>query len=167
MISQTSEYALRAVVFLASRRDRSFTAREIAEGTKVPAGYLAKILQSLAKAGLVQSQRGLGGGFVLARAPADISVLGVLRATDSALQRITACPLGLRTHTKLCALHQKLDAAAALLEEYFSGTTIEDLVSEPRKIRPLCEVSEAVSLSVSATGGAGVGGKPRGGGAAA
>ncbi len=149
MISQTSEYALRAVVYLATRPERSFTAREIAEGTRVPAGYLAKILQSLARAGVVQSQRGLGGGFVLSQAAEEVTVLAVLRATDTALARIEKCPLGLTTHTKLCALHRRLDAAAALLEEFFGGTTIYDLVSEPRKIRPLCEVVEGTGLTVN------------------
>ena len=64
MISQTAEYALRAMVFLAMRESAA-TNEQIAQVTKVPPGYLSKILQQLGKAKLVSSQRGLGGGFVL------------------------------------------------------------------------------------------------------
>ena len=69
MISQTTEYALRAIVFLADSPTEAHTAEAIAEGTKVPVGYLSKIMQGLAKAGLVSSQRGLYGGFTLIKSP--------------------------------------------------------------------------------------------------
>ena len=62
MLSQTAEYALRVVVFLASREDNPATIAQIAAATQVPQGYLAKVLQSLARAGLTKSQRGLHGG---------------------------------------------------------------------------------------------------------
>ena len=64
MISQTAEYALRAVVFLSMNVDAAFTTQQIAVATKVPAAYLSKVMQSLVRAGLVRSQRGLGGGFI-------------------------------------------------------------------------------------------------------
>ncbi len=63
MISQTSEYALRATIYLARHPSVSFTTRQIAEATGMPAGYLSKVLQTLARVGIVQSQRGLHGGF--------------------------------------------------------------------------------------------------------
>ncbi len=79
MISQTSEYALRAMVFLAMQNSAA-TGQGIAEVTKVPPGYLSKIMQQLVKSKLVNSQRGIGGGFVLARTPAEISILDVVNA---------------------------------------------------------------------------------------
>jgi Rrf2 family protein len=60
----------------------------------VPAGYLSKVLQSLGRAQLVNSQRGLHGGFTLARAPSELTVWEVIQAVDP-LQRIRSCPLGL------------------------------------------------------------------------
>ena len=69
MISQTAEYALRAIVYLADQGGVARTTSEIAETTQVPAGYLAKVMQSLCRAGLVKSQRGLNGGFKLAHDP--------------------------------------------------------------------------------------------------
>ena len=87
MISQTTEYALRAVVFLASRPDRTaISAQDISEATKVPVGYLQKILRSLAKEKILTAQRGSGGGFALAKVATSIRVLDVLH-----LSKLLAC----------------------------------------------------------------------------
>ncbi|MDL1903760.1 Rrf2 family transcriptional regulator [Synechococcales cyanobacterium CNB] len=96
MISQTAEYALRAAVFLASRAtDSPASAQEIAEATRVPVGYLQKILRTLAKHDLLTAHRGTNGGFALAKVPSAISVLDILRASDTPIQRIERCPLGI------------------------------------------------------------------------
>src|SRR5688572_19877331 len=102
MVSQTAEYALRAVVCLGSQADTPMTTQQIADATRVPAGYLSKVLQALGRAGLVHSQRGLHGGFTLGRPMDQLSVLDVINAVDP-LKRIERCPLGLATHgTNLC-----------------------------------------------------------------
>ena len=106
MISQTAEYALRAIVFLADNPSEAQTAEAIAKGTKVPVGYLAKIMQGLARSGLVTSQRGLYGGFTLVLTPKELSVYDVIQAVDP-IVRIAHCPLGLEGHgTNLCPLHR-------------------------------------------------------------
>ena len=94
MFSQTTEYALRTVAWLAMHRGKAHTTGEIAAGTQVGASYLSKVLQTLAKAGLVRSQRGLGGGISLAVSPAELTLLDVINAVDS-IQRIESCPLNL------------------------------------------------------------------------
>ncbi|MFA7330322.1 MAG: Rrf2 family transcriptional regulator [Candidatus Delongbacteria bacterium] len=129
MISQTAEYALRAMVFLAENPDAAHPVPRIAEHTQVPAGYLSKVLQALARAGLVSSQRGLGGGFRLSRTVAEISLLDVVNSV-SPIQRITCCPLGLAHHTeRLCALHHRLDEAIGLFETSFRDTRLSDLLA--------------------------------------
>lgn len=139
MFSQTAEYALRAVVVLATGGDKPGTAQDIAAQSQVPQDYLIKVLQSLAKAGLVSAQRGRGGGFLLTRLPEEITVLDVITAVDP-LRRIKHCPLGLNAHsTHLCPLHRKLDDAIRSVEEAFASTTIEQLLSDPSPIRPLRE----------------------------
>ncbi len=141
MISQTSEYALRAVVFLADQEGNSLTTPEIAEATRVPVGYLAKVLGQLAKAGLVRSQRGLHGGFSTAHTADQITVLDVINAVDP-IQRITTCPLGLKAHGKrLCPLHKKLDTAMASIETAFANSTIADLLADPSPSKPLCDIA--------------------------
>lgn len=141
MISRTAEYALRAVVWLASRPDRPQTNRQVAAGTQVPANYLSKVLQMLAEAGVVRSQRGLGGGFALTRPAGRITILEVVNAVDP-LERIRVCPLGLDEHAaRLCALHRKLDDALGLIEAAFSSCTLEDLLpKDGRESAPLCAV---------------------------
>lgn len=137
MISQTTEYALRAVVWLASHPDRPLTAQQIAESTRVPAGYLAKVLQGLSRAGLLRSQRGLGGGFTLARPPSQLSIWEVVQAVDP-IRRIVDCPLELEGHTKLCALHKELDDAIAKVEKQFSKCMVSTLITDTADTAPLC-----------------------------
>ena len=145
MFSQTAEYALRAVVFLASRAGSAQTTQQVAEATRVPAGYLSKVLQGLARAGLVHAQRGLHGGFTLAVPAGDLTVFDVLQAVDP-IRRIRSCPLGLKGHVNLCPLHRRLDHALAMVEDALRASTIAELLAEPDRRRgipvPLC--SDAV-----------------------
>ena len=102
MISQTVEYALRAVVFLAKEAPLACTTDQIAKATLVPKAYLSKVMQSLVRSGLVRSQRGLGGGMTLTKPTESVSLLEVVNAVDP-LQRIHSCPLGIASHgSKLC-----------------------------------------------------------------
>lgn len=139
MISQTAEYALRAMVYLAQEPDRSHTNQQIARITRVPIGYLAKVLQNLSKAGLITSRRGLGGGFTLARPAEEITIYEVVQAVDP-IPRITSCPLKLKAHRdKLCPLHQRLDNAWELVEQSFRSTTLADIIGEAGEVGVLCE----------------------------
>jgi Rrf2 family protein len=138
MISQTAEYALRAVVYLADQDGEPRTNVQIAEATQVPAGYLAKVMQGLSRARVVNSQRGLNGGFTLKESPNELTVLAVINAIDP-IRRIHECPLGLPSHgTTLCPLHQRIDNAAALVEEAFGDTTVSELLDVPKSRKPLC-----------------------------
>lgn len=137
MISQTAEYALRAIVFLAKSPGDPHITREIAEATKVPSGYLAKVMQTLVKKGLVVSRRGLGGGFTLGRPHDTISILDVVNAVDP-LQRILSCPLGLAEHREhLCPLHRRLDHTMADIEKALGAATVADIMIGPEGGVPL------------------------------
>jgi Rrf2 family nitric oxide-sensitive transcriptional repressor len=143
MFSQTTEYALRAIVWLAAHGSEPQTTHQIAAATHVPSGYLSKVLQSLGRAGLVHSQRGLYGGFALVRDAATIRVIDVVTAVDP-IRRIHSCPLELKTHgTELSAMHRRLDDAMAHIEHAFSESTVADLLAEPAGSRPLCDGTEA------------------------
>lgn len=139
MFSQTVEYALRAAVYLAQDVTQPRTTQEIASKTRVPPAYLAKVMKSLAKANIVHSQRGLGGGMTLAKDPADLTILEVVNAVDP-IKRITRCPLELASHgINLCPLHRRLDNALAMVETAFAETTLAELLAEPTTSVPLCE----------------------------
>jgi Rrf2 family protein len=113
------------------------TTPQIADGTYVPASYLSKVLQALGRSGIVRSQRGLHGGFTLARSPDRLNVLEVINAVDP-FKRIRECPLGLEAHgTRLCPLHRRLDEAMSLVEATFRAHTIQDLLTEPAVSTPL------------------------------
>ena len=137
LISRTSEYALRAVIWLVQEPARSQTTRQIATGTRTPPDYVSKVLQLLAKAGLVRSQRGLGGGFRLASDPTQITVLDVINAVDP-LERILTCPLGLKAHgTNLCPLHCGLNDVMLQMEATFAKTKLADLLNSDTPSIPL------------------------------
>jgi Rrf2 family protein len=137
IFSQTVEYALRAAVWLADHPEGQ-TTHEIAEATKVPPSYLSKVLQNLRRAGLVHGQRGVGGGFTLARLAGEISVLDVVQAVDP-IERIATCPLGIPEHgANLCPLHRKLDDAIGHVAGAFGGTTLAELVAPRNPLKPLC-----------------------------
>lgn len=140
MFNQTTEYALRIIAHLAAHYgEAGVTTRDIAAVTKVPESYLSKVLQELARAGLIKSQRGPNGGSVLARDPADVNLYDVVQAV-SPIRRITTCPLGLKSHgVNLCPLHKRLDNALALVEDAFRSSTLADLLAEPTTSTPLCE----------------------------
>src|SRR5262245_24258528 len=139
MFTQKVEYALRAVVHLASGAPAARTVEQIARATKVPPAYLAKVIQGLAHAGVVRSQRGIGGGISLVKAPADLTILEVVQAVDP-LKRIRSCPLGLAAHgVRLCPLHKRLDDALASVEEAFARTTLAEVLAEPSESVPLCD----------------------------
>jgi len=137
-ISLTAEYALRAIVWLARDPDAPLGTPQIARATHVPAGYLSRVLQALARAGLVESNPGRSGGFRLMRSPRDVSVLDVVNAVHP-VQRITRCPLGLKSHRgQLCPLHRRLDEAAAMVQRAFAETTIAEILAEASPVAALC-----------------------------
>ncbi len=139
MFSQTVEYALRAVVHLASNAPRAQTTEEIARSTKVPQAYLSKVLQGLVAAGVVKSQRGIGGGMSLVKKPSELTILEVVNAVDP-IKRINTCPLELASHgVNLCPLHKRVDAALAMVEDAFRSTTLQEVIDEPTESTPLCD----------------------------
>ena len=143
MFSQTAEYALRVVAYLASLEGNAATTKQLAASTRVPEGYLAKVIRSLNVAGVVRSQRGLHGGSLLARPPEEVTVYDVVNAITP-IQRIRTCPLMIRAHgTALCPVHRHLDDAIAMVEKALRGSTIADLLSKPSRNKPLCDPDES------------------------
>ena len=147
MFSQKVEYALRAVVHLAHQVPAARTTEQIAAATRVPQAYLAKILQGLTHAGVVRSQRGIGGGVSLVKEPSRLTLLEVVDAVDP-IQRIKECPLGLASHgVRLCPLHKRLDQAMASVEDAFRRTTLAEVLAEPTESIPLCDFPAAGARS--------------------
>jgi Rrf2 family protein len=90
-LSKKADYALLAMRHLAAHGDRaSISARELAEAYDIPAELLAKVLQKLVRARLLESHQGIRGGYGLLRPAADVSVADVIQAVDGPLT-VTAC----------------------------------------------------------------------------
>lgn len=138
MLSQTTEYAMRAVVFLADMAPAPKTSEQISAVTKVPNHYLSKVLQHLSRAQLLRSQRGLGGGFTLAKDPEELTLLDVVNAVEP-IPRILSCPLEITSHgVNLCPLHRHLDDAMAAVESALSDSTIAQILENRAGSVPLC-----------------------------
>ncbi|RIK78321.1 MAG: transcriptional regulator [Planctomycetota bacterium] len=126
MFSQTVEYALRAMVQLASDAPEASTTRQIAKKTKVPSAYLAKVLQSMRRAGLINSRRGVGGGVTLAQEPDEISLLDVIDAVEP-LKRS-----GRRRGKTVTPLQRTLDNALVQVRKTFEAVSLSDMLSARR-----------------------------------
>jgi Rrf2 family nitric oxide-sensitive transcriptional repressor len=130
MLSRTTEYALRAVIYLAKTEGDNTTSQIIATATVVPDGYMSKVLNTLARGGIVTSQRGPTGGFSLAVPPKDLTMLRVVETVEP-LPRIKTCPLELAEHAEgLCPLHAVLAKLVDGVELTLMSTTIADLLQD-------------------------------------
>ena len=133
MISQTAEYALRAISLLAEHHPAPLKTSKIAQSARVPKPYLVKVLQSLAREGIVETRRGIGGGVSLARELDELTMLDVVNAVDP-IQRITRCPIGLAAHgVELCPMHSRLDAALEKIETIFRETTLAEVLADQKE----------------------------------
>jgi len=124
MISNTGEYVLKATLCMASRHPTSSSVALLAAQTSVPSDYLSKILQSLGRDGLVTSRRGRGGGFILARDPADISILDVLKGAGVSLRRTNHRHPGLADYVVLCSIHELVDEQMKIVEDRLRSVTL-------------------------------------------
>ena len=146
MVSQTVEYALRAIVTIAQHDGAACTAQKISEITQVPAPYLSKMMQGLVRASIVTSKRGLHGGFVLTKEPSELTIWEVVDAVEP-FKRIRECPLGIGSHEgTLCPLHRRLDNAMEMVEESFRDTTVAEVLAQPGSVTPLCEKKKVLTI---------------------
>jgi Rrf2 family transcriptional regulator, iron-sulfur cluster assembly transcription factor len=127
LLSRSCEYGLRAALYLAGRRDRSFVPiRTISDSLGTPYPFLAKIAQALIGAGLLTSVRGPNGGVALARPASEITLQDVVLALDGPAV-FTECVLGLPGcgDRQPCPLHAEWATARERLRRMFAGATLE------------------------------------------
>lgn len=135
MLSQTGEYALRALVHLAHRGDGSGTliqAEETADALGVPRSYLSKILHTLARAGLLESSRGPGGGFRLAEAAEEVPLARIVQIFDPhLLAEERRCLMGREvcSDADACPAHEHWKDVSGRVQAFFQNTTLGDLAS--------------------------------------
>jgi Rrf2 family protein len=150
-VSQKLEYAIRAMIELASHREEGILvpARQIAERQKIPLRFLEQQLGALSKAGLVESFRGSGGGCRLARDPRQITMAEVADAIEGQIYPVFC--LEPSDHTcfadSRCGLQGFWGDVAGAIQRVFEETTVADLAARHRTMSGPVVVSPEQLLS--------------------
>jgi len=130
MLSQTGQYALRALVFLAGHeKDWPITGPRIARETGVPSRYLSAILGSLVRAGVLEASPGPTGGFRMARPASRVRLIDVLLPFDGSIEGINGCPFGNQTCSEEapCAGHARWKKVKETYVQFLEATSIQDV----------------------------------------
>ena len=136
MLSNSSRYGIRAVLYLASRpAEKKMTdIITISKELNLPAPFLGKILQQLAKHKILTSLKGPHGGFSLLKDPGDITLLEIVKIIEgddifnNCVIHNSTCRSYVTLHKKKCALHDDYASIRKALVKLFSNKTIDDLV---------------------------------------
>src|SRR5713101_1960770 len=131
-LTKKADYALMAMKHLAENADQgAHSAKDVADAFGIPPEALAKILQRLAKAGLLHSQHGIKGGYTLGRAAHTISAFEVIRAIDGPLF-ITSCVTvrGECDQSDRCNIREPLRRVSHSIEEVLRSITIQEMNEE-------------------------------------
>lgn len=133
-VSTRTDYACRALLSLALHaEERPTSVKEIAERTNLPQPYLEQILLQVKGAGLVRSKRGVGGGYVLARPPADINLADVFAAVEGPLTEKMQPHDHCEGH---CVLQDIWSGVGEETRRFLEGYTLADLVERTRVGHP-------------------------------
>ena len=130
MISRSSEYAIRALTYMAQQEAGAFhLAQDMARELSIPPAFLGKVLQPLVTRGILGSQRGRGGGFRLVKSAEDVSLAAII-ATQENLERSRACVLGQGqcSDQNACPLHKEWRSRTDSFLEHLERTSLADLL---------------------------------------
>lgn len=134
-LTRYSDYSLRVLIYLAVNPDRLATIEEISVAYGVSKAHLMKVVHNLGRAGFLETVRGRGGGFRLARAPEEINVGAVVRQTEGRMNLVEC--FGPTASTcriePACRLHHALEEALEAFLGTLDGYTLADLVARRRK----------------------------------
>ncbi len=133
-LSRKSDYALRAVIYLARISDNRFgRVSEIAKAKDIPQAFLAQILPLLANHGVVKSQQGAHGGYALARSPERISFLDIIESVEGPL-RLNKCVEGQHEDCTIldsCEMQHVWNQAQSQMVGFLRGVTMADMLQAP------------------------------------
>lgn len=146
-VSTRGDYASRALLSLALHANGGTptSVRDIAERTALPQPYLEQILLALKGAGLVRSKRGVGGGYVLARSPSEITLGAIISAVDGPIvagdfgqpHEDGACD-----HEGQCALLEVWEDVGSHIRKHLDSYTLAEMVARANGLRPALAVDD-------------------------
>jgi len=131
MLSNTSKYAIRAMIYLAlkNKGEEKIGIKQISKDLEIPTPFLGKILQSLAKHKLLSSTKGPHGGFGLGKSAHDINLMDIVEVIDG-LDSFNMCVLGLKScanNEQNCPIHPKYATIREQLKDLFQNENIGKL----------------------------------------
>ncbi len=136
-LSQTTGYAIEALAHLNPPGGTPLLLRDVARRAGVPGAYLAKRMPDLVAAGLVQSRRGQRGGLVLARDPAEITLLQISEAVEARRWQ-DCCLMGLTTCSdeRHCPVHSFWKTVRPKIEKTLRTTTLASVIAHEAALKP-------------------------------
>jgi len=139
-LTREADYAVRCVLYLSREADRIASAAEISKAAHIPKGFLAKILQRLAKRGIVRSTKGAAGGFALSKSAEEVCVFEVIEALQGPCA-INACAVDENACdlSAVCAVHPIWVELRQVIEGRLKRETFATLIKRknggPTRIR--------------------------------
>ena len=133
IVSTKGRYALRVMVNFAQRdREEYIPLKEIAEAEGISQKYLESIMSVLSKAGFVDAAHGKGGGYRLNRKPEEYTVGAILKLTEGGLTAVSCTTQGASacSRTECCQAKPMWDRLDKMIDEFFEGITVADLLKE-------------------------------------
>lgn len=136
MLSNATGYAATAMGYVAAAGGKPVLVRTIAKACEIPAPYLSKIINTLSKNNLVTTQRGIGGGVTLNRAPTDITLLDLCKMLDDPILQprcilaVTVC-----SDSRACPAHEFNKACRSKVMAFLESTTVADVAAFEAKRR--------------------------------
>ncbi len=135
LYSKGTEYAIRSLAWMAKENgSQARRVGDIARLSEVPAPFLAKTFQKLAKDGILLSVKGPSGGYVLARLPSQLSLLDIVTCIDGCYE-MDGCILGRGkcNDSNSCAIHKKWVGTKKQIIEFLNTATIADIALSLKK----------------------------------
>jgi len=131
MLSKTTEYALRSVIYVALHNGSRIGLKQVARELELPEPFIGKILQNLVRHGVLSSAKGPNGGFSLGRPAETVTIMDLIKIIDG-LQAFRRCGLGLKdcSDGHPCPLHHEFKQYREHLMNLYTRTTIQDLVRD-------------------------------------
>ena len=133
IVSTKGRYALRVMVHFAQRGDDGYIPlKEIAEAEGISQKYLESIMSTLSKAGFLDAVHGKGGGYRLNRSPENYTVGSILKLTEGSLSAVSCTSQGAAacSRTECCQAKPMWDKLDKMIDDFFEGITIADLLKE-------------------------------------
>ncbi|MBU1043964.1 MAG: Rrf2 family transcriptional regulator [Candidatus Omnitrophica bacterium] len=131
MITKNSDYAIRAILYMAGHRNRFVPSSEISDQEQIPLIYLRRILQQLIKSNLAESKEGVAGGVRLKIEPIDISVAQVINIIQGGIQMLDCMfRKEICKNRANCVLRKRIMSIEEKVKQEFLQLSIQDLIND-------------------------------------